>query len=183
MLSPRLVPFGACQYVEYDPATNTLANTANAVTCPSGSSFIGHLMILPTGQIMNTDFGNFIEVYTSDARRCSGRGPDYPGGLHALEGRLRQQRVVREAAQWLVGVYGYGDDYQGSTNYPLVRLTKTSNGNVYWALTHDESTHSITPGVIMYTKFDIPASVPNGTYRLNTVASGILSNSVVVSIP
>jgi hypothetical protein len=54
---------------------------------------------------------------------------------------------------------------------------------VYWALTHDESTHSIKPGVIMYTKFDVPASVPVGFYNLNAIANGIPSNSVLVHVP
>jgi hypothetical protein len=76
----------------------------------------------------------------------------------------------------------YGDDYQGDTNFLLVRLTNTSTGNVYWALAHNESTHSIAPGTIMYTKFDIPASVPAGNYQLNSVAKGILSNTVIVSV-
>ena len=77
---------------------------------------------------------------------------------------------------------GYGDDYQASTNYPLVKLVSTSTHMVYWATTHDESTHSIAPGTIMYTKFDIPATVPAGTYKLISVANGISSNAIVVSV-
>jgi hypothetical protein len=81
----------------------------------------------------------------------------------------------------------YGDDYQGSTNYPLIQLTNVSTGNVYWALTHDESTHSIAPGTIMYTKFDIPASLPATPggptdYILNVVTNGIRSAGIHVIV-
>ena len=76
----------------------------------------------------------------------------------------------------------YGDDYQGDTDYPLVRLTNTSTGKVYWALTHGESTHSIAPGKIMYTKFDLPASIPAGKYSLVSIANGIVSNAVIVGV-
>jgi hypothetical protein len=76
----------------------------------------------------------------------------------------------------------YGDDYQGDVNFPLVTLTNTSTGHVYWALTHDDSTHSIAPGTVMFTKFDIPASVPAGTYRLTAIAGGVPSNGIIVSV-
>jgi hypothetical protein len=49
--------FGSgCQFIEYDPASNTLSNTANPADCPGDPSYVGHLMVLPTGQIMFTDF-------------------------------------------------------------------------------------------------------------------------------
>jgi hypothetical protein len=76
----------------------------------------------------------------------------------------------------------YGDDYQGDTDFPLVRLTNTQTGHVYWALTHDDSTHSIAPGTVMYTKFDVPASIPAGKYSMVSIANGIASNAVIVSV-
>jgi hypothetical protein len=72
-------------------------------------------------------------------------------------------------------VNSYGDDYQGDVDFPLVTLKNTSTGNVYWCLTHNESTHSIAPNTVMYTHFDIPATVPAGTYRLTAIAGGISS--------
>jgi hypothetical protein len=77
---------------------------------------------------------------------------------------------------------GYGDDNQSDTDYPLVRLTNTQTGNVYYAFTHDDSTHSIAPGTIMYTYFDLPTTIPAGKYSLQSVANGIGSNSIVVSV-
>jgi len=182
VLSPGLFS-SPCQFVEYNPATNSLANTANAATCPGGSSFIAHLFVLPTGQIMNTDFGSFVQVYNPVSGVAAGAAPTIlAASTHLTAGSVNNVLYGKQLNGLSQGS-NYGDDYQGDTNFPLVRLTNTSTGNVYWALTHDESTHSITPGVVMFTKFDIPASVPNGTYKLNTVANGILSNPVVVSIP
>jgi hypothetical protein len=188
-LSPGLFTFGACQMVEYDPASNTLANTVNNTNCPGdannfiGSSFTGHLLTLPTGQIMFTDFSTLVEVYNPTPGVAAGAAPTILAASTHLKAGSVNNILYGKQLNGLSESTAYGDDYQGSTNYPLVRLTSTSNGNVYWALTHDESTHSIAPGVIMYTKFDIPASVPNGTYKLNTIASGIPSNTVIVSIP
>ena len=40
----------------------------------------------------------------------------------------------------------YGDDYQGDTNFPLVRLLQVASPHrVYYATIHDEKTHSIAP--------------------------------------
>lgn len=63
MLSPGEFQSG-CQFVEYNPTTNVLANTANPPHCPSDSSYVGHLMVLPTGEIMFTDFSGQVELYT-----------------------------------------------------------------------------------------------------------------------
>jgi hypothetical protein len=191
MLSPGLFQFGQCQYVEYDPATNSLANTANAATCPSGSSFIGHLFVLPTGQIMNTDFTNFVQVYNPVQGVPPGVAPTILAHSSPLPAGSVNNVLWGKQLNGLSQGSAYGDDYQGDTNFPLVRLTCVTPsvsggctiGNVYWAVTHDESTHSIKPGVIMFTKFDIPASTPNGNYNLNVVANGIMSNTLTASIP
>src|SRR6201999_121566 len=77
----------------------------------------------------------------------------------------------------------YGDDYQASTNYPLVRLVQiAAPNNVFYATTHNETTHSITPGTPASTQFDVPAGLPSGNYNLVVVANGIQSSPVVVNV-
>jgi hypothetical protein len=180
-LSPGLFQAG-CQMVEYDPSSNTLANTANPQRCPADSSYVGHLMILPTGQIMFTDFRTRVELYTPAPGVVAAAVPTILGSSTNLKIGSVNNVLYGKQLNGLTENNGYGDDYQAATNYPLVKLVSTSTGNVYWALTHDESTHSIAPGTIMYTKFDIPATVPAGTYKLISVANGISSNAVVVSV-
>jgi len=167
--------------VEYDPTANTLANTTNPQRCPADSSYVGHLMILPTGQIMFTDFRNRVELYTPAPGVVAAAKPTILASSTRLKAGSVNNILYGKQLNGLSQNNGYGDDYQGDTNYPLVRLIDSS-GNVYYALTHDESTHSIAPGVIMYTKFDVPATVPPGVYQLQSVANGIGSNTIVVSV-
>lgn len=181
MLSPG--EFGSgCQMVEYNPSTNTLSNTANPANCPSDSSFVGHLMVLPTGQIMFTDFSGRVEIYTPVAGFASGVRKPLIVTAHTNHPMLSTNNV-------LGGLYfngltqnnGYGDDYQGDTDYPLVRLTSYSTGQVYYGITHDESTHSIDPtSGMMSTMFDRPAGLPTGNYKTEVVANGIASSNYVV---
>jgi hypothetical protein len=185
MLSPGEFQAG-CQMVEYNPSNNTLANTANPQNCPSDSSFEGHLMILPTGQIMFTDFSGRVELYTpAPPPTAANHGP-----IQVSQGPV--QSFTADGTNNLVnGLHlngytennGYGDDYQGATNYPLVRLTSVSTGQVYWATTHDDSSHSIDPNAgAMTTLFDLPAGMPRGGnifYQVVVIANGIASNTVV----
>ncbi len=182
MLSPGLYQ-GGCQFVEYDPVANTLTNTANPTHCPSDSSFVGHLMILPTGQIMFTDFSRLVEIYTPAQGVVSGVAPT----INSVNGQLNSpsNNNVLSGTQLngLTENNGYGDDYQGATNYPLVRLLQVdAPNNVYYAATHDETTHSIAPSTPNSTQFDVPPGLPGGNYTLYAVANGIDSNGVPVTI-
>jgi hypothetical protein len=180
--SPGLFQTG-CQFMEYDPTSSSLNFTANNSGCPSGSSFYGHLMILPTGQIMFTDFGNSpVSVYNPAAGVVAAARPTiYPGSLVYAIGSVNNVLLGKQL-NGLTQNNAYGDDYQGETNFPLVRFTSTQTGNVYYAFTHDDSTHSIAPGTVMTTMFDIPAGIPAGFYQMNSVANGIASNTVVVRL-
>jgi len=182
MLSPGLFKVG-CQFVEYDPLANTLTNTANPTHCPSDSSFVGHLMILPTGQIMFTDLSGQVEIYTPAQGVVSGVAPTINPVSGQLNSPSNNNVVSGTQLNGLTENNGYGDDYQGATNYPLVRLLQVdAPNNVYYATTHDETTHSIAPSTPNSTQFDVPPGLPGGNYTFYAVANGIDSNGVPVTV-
>jgi len=175
--------FGAgCQAMEYDPVANTLTATVNPSTCPGDPTFPNKLMVLPTGQIMKTDFSSAVEIYTPAGSVDPVARPTILAASTNLRHGTNNNLLYGKQLNGLSQASAYGDDYQGDVDFPLVTLTNTSTGHVYWALTHDESTHSIAPGTVMFTKFDIPASVPAGTYRLTAIAGGVSSNGIIVSV-
>jgi hypothetical protein len=180
MLSPGLFQSG-CQMVEYNPTSSTLANAPNPTNCPGDSSFVGHLMILPTGQIMFTDFSGLVEVYTPVSGVVAGVAATIIQQIPYYTSGSTNNILYGFQLNGLSQNNGYGDDYQGDTNYPLVRLTNITSGLVYYAFTHDDSTHSIAPGTFGHTFFDLPA-LPNGTYHLVVVTNGIASNSWTILI-
>ncbi len=182
MLSPGLFQ-GGCQFVEYDPVANTLTNTANPADCPNDSSYVGHLMMLPTGQIMFTDFSGTVEIYTPISGTVSGVEPTITSVSSSLNSPSTNNPLSGTQLNGLTENNGYGDDYQGATNYPLVRLVQVNSpNNVYYATTHDETTHSIAPGTPNSTLFDVPSGLPDGNYDLYVVANGIESTPVTVSV-
>ncbi len=182
-LSPGLFQSG-CQFMEYNPDTNTLANAPNPPgVCPADSSFVGHLFVLPTGQIAYTDFDTTVYVYTPAPGIVGSAKPLILSSSTHLHAASINNVIFGRNLNGLSEAVGYGDDYQGSVNFPLVKLTNISTGQVYWTLTHDDSTHSIKPNTPMSTLFNVPPNVPNGAYNLTLVAAGIESNSIRVNVP
>ena len=179
MLGPAAYNSG-CQFVEYNPATNTIANTTNPTDCPGDASYYGHLMILPTGQIMFTDFSGLVEIYTPKAGNVAGTAPVITSAPASVTHGVKNYLLSGKQLNGLTQNNAYGDDYQGDTDYPLIYIT---NGNaVYWLFTHNDSTHSIRRGVVMSTHFDVPSTVPPGSYTLFVVANGVKSVGVVITV-
>ncbi len=180
MMSPGLFNSG-CQFLEFNPSNSTLANTANPTNCPSDSSYVGHLMILPTGQIMFTDFSGLVEVYTPASGTVSGVAPTILLQTTNLTNGSSNNVLYGYQLNGLSQNNAYGDDYQADTDFPLVRLTSKADGSVHYAFTHDESTHSIAANTFASTKFDLP-TLTAGQYTLVAVTNGIASNAVTVTI-
>ncbi len=183
-LSPGLFASG-CQFAEFDPEGNsgagTLTNTVNNAFCPADSSFVGHLMIFPTGQIGSEDYDTTIYLYNPAPGVVSGVAPTIIPASNAYLGGSKNNILYGIQLNGLSENNFYGDDYQDATNYPLIRFTN-SGGSVWYGFTHDDSTHSMAPGTVSYTKFDLNPAMPPGTYTMQVVTNGIGSNKVTVKV-
>jgi len=182
MMSPGLFGSG-CHFTEYDPTTNlmTLAAGGDSPQCPGDSSYYGHLMILPTGQIASADFGPQIYLYNPGGTPPAGVAPLIIAKSNVVLGGSKNNILYGRNLNGLSENNAYGDDYQASTNYPLIRFTNGS-GNVWYGLTHDDSTHSIAPGTISYTEFDLNPAMAPGQYTMQVVTNGIGSNGVLINV-
>ena len=108
--------------------------------------FLLQLPLLPSGQVLATDFSSQVEIYTPTGNPLAAWELD-----HHLVPRLRYARLDLRpqwhSAQWMRTLgSSYGDDAQGATNYPVVRVVNHATGNVYYARTSGHSTMSIAPG-------------------------------------
>jgi len=71
----------------------------------------------------------------------------------------------------------YGDDWQMNTNFPIVRLT--SGSNVYYARTYNWNRVGVQTGLLPDTTlFELPSTIPGGTYSLSVIANGNSSNLI-----
>jgi hypothetical protein len=166
-------------FFEFDGTNlNSVAGPPNA---PIDSSYYGNMLILPTGQVLFTDFSNDIEIYTSTGtynpawapRIRSAPASVSPGGSYVISGHLFDG-LSQGAA--------YGDDVQAATNYPLVRITNRTTGHVFYSRTHDHSSMAVAFGGLVSTHLDVPADQELGISDLVVVANGIPSRSVTVNV-
>lgn len=138
------------------------------------SSYYGNMLVLPTGQILLTDFSNDIEIYTPSQSFHSEWAPLVfeapflitPGASYKVAG-VHFNGMSQGAA--------YGDDAQAATNYPLVRITNLRTGHVFYSRTHDHSSMAVASFLPVSTHFDVPANQERGLSKLEVVTNGISS--------
>ncbi|MGD0190337.1 MAG: hypothetical protein ABSD74_06315 [Rhizomicrobium sp.] len=136
------------------------------------------LLVLPTGQVL---VGG-TEVYSSSGTYQASWAPTItsvpssvtPGSTYQISGT--QFNGLSQAN-------AFGDEYQTSTNYPLVRITNTNTGHVFYARTHDHSTMGVATGnATVSTNFDVPSSIETGASTIVVVANGIPSAPVSITV-
>jgi hypothetical protein len=145
-------------------------------------SFIGRMLVLPTGEIFFTDIGD-PQIYTPSGTYQLDWAPSiktFPSKMSAGRGNYiitgKQFNGLSQGAM-------YGDDAQMATNYPLVRITNDATGHVFYARTHDHSSMGVATGsAIVSTSFDVPIDIETGASKLFVVANGIPSEPVAVEV-
>jgi hypothetical protein len=146
---------------------------------PIDGSFYGNMLVLPTGQILFTDFSDDIEIYTPAGRREENLEPIVISAPIFLKGGQSYKISGFRFNGFSQGA-AYGDDVQGATNFPLVRLTNIFNGHVRYSRTHDHSSMAVASDDFVSTHFDIPANQEPCLCRLEVVTNGIASDPVFV---
>ena len=149
------------------------------------ASFFGNMLVLPTGQILLTDFSNDIEIFNPSPRR---EDDDVPSGKPVV---AFSRNVLNRGGSYQIFGFrfnglsqgaAYGDDVQGATNYPLVRITNLQTGHVFYSRTHDHSSMAVASDNLVSTHYDVPANQEAGRSKLEVVVNGIASAPVFVSV-
>jgi hypothetical protein len=141
-----------------------------------------NMLVLPTGQILETDGTGDIEIYTpSSLTHDSAWEPIIksapsvvvPGHSYRIGG-IRFNGMSQASA--------FGDEDQNATNYPLVRITNTQTKHVFYARTHDHSSMAVASPSVVSTTMDIPAKIETGASTMVVVANGIASAAVDLEV-
>lgn len=172
-----IFPIGVT-FQEYDPVANSFANVAS----PTGGaepipSFQALMLALPDGNVLYSNFGDQLYIYTPDPvspleagkPTISSITANGDGSFHLTGTKLNG---ISEGAS-------YGDDAQMDSNYPLVRL-RDDRGQVFYARTYNWSSTGVQTGSkLVSTEFfafqDLEPALP---YSLVAVANGISSDPV-----
>jgi hypothetical protein len=156
----------------------TVAAPPNA---PNDSSFNMRLLLLPTGQVLETDSSNDVEIYTPGVAPDRSIAP----AISSVPTTLTHGNTYTITGTRFNGfsqANAYGDDAQSASNYPLVRIENNATGHVFYARTHDHSFMGVASQATVSTMFDVPSTIELGASTLVVVANGIHSPPVNVTI-
>jgi hypothetical protein len=179
MTSPGVFNAGTV-FFEWDG--NQFNQTVNIPNASADISYYGRMLELPTGQILLTDGSSDVEVYTP----AGAPNPSWAPVITKVAKTLIHGKSSVLSGIQLNGLSqgaAYGDDAQMATNYPLVRITNTATGHVFFARTYNHSSMAVATGsAIVKTHFTVPAGIELGASQLEVVTNGIASNPVNVTI-
>jgi hypothetical protein len=154
------------------PATPNAAND---------SSYYGRMLVLPTGQVLFTDGSADVEVFTG----TGSPNPAWAPSISSAPSTVTHANAYKISGVLFNGMSqgaAYGDDGQSATNYPLVRITITSTGHVFYCRTYAHSSMAVASPATVSTHFHVPAGIETGAGQLVVVANGIASTPVAVTV-
>jgi hypothetical protein len=156
--------------------------SAPATAGASGdSSYNIRLLLLPTGQVLETDSSTDVEIYTPKGKAIKSIRPT----IKSVPTTLTHGTTYTLSGRKLNGATQdnfYGDDDQQATNFPLVQITNDSTGDVFYARTHNFSAMPVASNAIVSTQFDVPSGIELGQSSLVVVTNGISSAPVAVMV-
>ena len=154
---------------------NYLTNTFTSINGPSGGAsenyptYVANMLSLPDGSVMYVNQGaTQYYVYKPSGTQLTIGKPaitqvtanDCSGSSYNITGT--KFNGISEGSC-------YGDDWQMSTNYPVIRLTNGTN--VYYARTTKWNYSNVAT-------FTLPAGLPAATYSLVVTCNGFSSDAV-----
>ena len=148
---------------------------------PTDSSFFGNMLVLPSGQVLLTDFSNDIEIYTSHGGPKREWAPLLIYVPFFVKGGKSYQAFGFRFNGLTQGAF-YGDDVQAATNFPLVRITNLVTQHVRYSRAHHPSTMGVVSDDLNSVWFDVPADQEPGISKIEVVANGIASEPLFVFV-
>jgi hypothetical protein len=167
----------------YEWNGSTLSVVAGPPNALIDSSYYGHFLVLPTGELLFTDFTNDVELFTSSGTFNSSWRPTVATSPATVTHGINNYKLTGTQLNGLSQGAAYGDDFQDATNFPLVRIVNNSTGHVFYCRTHSFSSMGVaTGGKIVSTQFDVPAGIEFGPSTLFVVANGIPSTGTAITV-
>jgi hypothetical protein len=166
-------------FFEWDGTSLTTA--VNPPNAKNDGSFYGHLLALPTGQILFADYSTTVELFTPKGTYDPSWAPQITKVTKTVtHGKSYKITGLRFAGMSQGGAYG--DDYQPYTNYALVRITNNQTGHVFYCKTTKPSSYAVQSTASQFTHFAVPAGIETGPSTIVAVTNGIPSPSVPITV-
>ncbi|HNF70948.1 MAG TPA: GEVED domain-containing protein, partial [Chitinophagaceae bacterium] len=158
----------------FDYLTNTYTN----ITAPDGAAswniptYVCNMLQLPNGQVLFARFDNSQYYVFTPAGGALASGVPTISSISLIASNT--YRITGTRFNGISQGANYGDDWQMSTNYPVIRLQNGSN--VYYCRSYNWNSTGVRRGSLPDTAFFVtPGGLPAATYSLYVTANGIPS--------
>jgi hypothetical protein len=179
MTGPPVFGTGAVFFEWNGTKLTKIAQPPNAV---NDGAYYGHLLELPSGQLLFSDFSTDLEVFTPKGTYKAAWQPKITSVPTTLT-HGKSYVVKGTQLSGLTNGGAYGDDFQDSTNYALVRITNTATKHVFYAKTTNPSSFGVQTGTtVESTNFAVPSGIETGASTLEVVTNGIPSAPTSVTV-
>jgi hypothetical protein len=166
----------------YEWNGKTLTKLPAPANAPNDPSYVGTFLELPTGQLLWMDLSNTVEIFTPKGTYKSAWQPTISSVPSTVTHGDSYQISGTQFNGFSQGAF-YGDDNQMATNYPLVRITNTSSGHVFYCQTDNPSTMAINTGSkTVSATFIVPSGIETGASTVEVVANGIPSAPTNITV-
>jgi hypothetical protein len=140
----------------------------------SDGAYYGHFLELPNGQLLFSDFQELV-AFTPKGTYNKAWVPTITSVPASVN--VGSTYVVKgtQLSGYTNGA-AYGDDFQDSTNYALVRITNNSSKHVFYSKTTNPSSYAVQSGTAAEsTSFTVASDTELGESTLEVVTNGIPS--------
>jgi hypothetical protein len=186
--------------LEYDPASTAatlppLDVQPELPDVPGGSyTWKSFMLLLPTGQLLLSAQANTLLLYSPDPATSAPQDAWRPtiGSVPGVMVPGNSYTITGTQFNGLSQAVCYGDDAGMATNYPIVRLTNPSTGQVVYARSYGFSSMGVATGTTVQScTIEIPSYLANeapprqvslGEWDLVVIANGIPSEQVTVNL-
>jgi hypothetical protein len=148
------------------------------------SSFESNFLMLPTGQVLwdNSQATNEVAIYTPKGKANKAWLPVVSSVSNSLSVGSTGNAISGTNFNGFDLGGTYGDDAQQATNWPIVKITNNSTGDVCYGHSYGFSTMGVWTSGSTNAQFDIPSSCETGASKLQAVVNGVASASVAVTL-
>jgi hypothetical protein len=166
-------------FFEFD---GTSLNPEPSIPNAAIDSFNINLLVLPTGEILEADGSKDIQIYTPNDTTHNSSWEPVINSAPSTVSRGQSYTITGIRFNGMSQASMYGDEGQGATNYPLVRITNLATNHVFYCRTHDHSSMAVASNNVVSTHFDVPPTEETGPSILEVVANGIASAPVPIFV-
>jgi hypothetical protein len=152
---------------------------------PNDPSYFGNMLLLPTGEVFwdsSQDSSREVAVYTPLGHAKGSWRPVVTSVSTALSVGSSGNAIAGKNFNGFDLGGTYGDNSQSATNFPIVRFTNNSTGDVCFARSYNFSTMGVWTTGKTNAEFDIPNTCEKGASVLQVIVNGIASRGTAVTL-